>query len=224
MDTYEDSLKYTSKRYVEVRPIHNDDSQLSFQIQPEKSYLLLSDLLLYLEIKIDSKYLPDNQFVDKLFSTLEVIINNDTVTRRSMANEYFYTSFFLKKCMYDPESIRSSLRPQGWFSQNNINNDIFLSSEQNHIALAQKMISDRTMSEITTNGTRYRKYIFIAPICTPVTMQYSPLPICCPVKVNFKRANPKNALLKLTNDADITYDYNNFDLQTASSSGIYTSV
>lgn len=69
MDSYEDTIKYSSKRYVDVRPIHNDASNLSFHIQPEKSYLLLSDILLYLEIKVDPNYLPDNQILDKLFST-----------------------------------------------------------------------------------------------------------------------------------------------------------
>lgn len=133
-----------------------------------------------------------------------------------MNNEYFYTSFFLTKCMFDHDSLATSLRAEGWFSQRNINNTVFLA--ENKTAEVTQSIKDvtknRTMADIKdgSSNLKFRHYKFIAKIHTPITMQNLPLPMGCPVKLNFKRSDPKYPLLKITDEVDAVYDYNNIEI------------
>ena len=94
MDAYRDVVDIEDTKTIRLQPLYNTDQILEFQIQPEKSHLLFSDILLHLDVKIPKAFIPDNGFMSKLFDSIEVKINSEMVTNRSNRNEYIYTDFF----------------------------------------------------------------------------------------------------------------------------------
>ena len=88
---------YTQKLY----PTVNNADLLEFRIPSNpKGQLDLSNVKLHFTIKLakpsvdGTPIYPENFLGAKQFSSLEVRVNGEAVTRRSCANEYFLTSYF----------------------------------------------------------------------------------------------------------------------------------
>ena len=89
---------YTQRLYSTV----NNADLLEFRIPPNtRGHLDLSNVLLHFKVKIPdirdekvTKLRGQNFLGPKQFSSLEIRINGETVTRRSCANEYFLSSYF----------------------------------------------------------------------------------------------------------------------------------
>ena len=88
---------YTHKLY----PTLNTDDLLEFRIPPNtKGHLDLSNVLLHFVAKAPDnndaviKVKGQNYFGPKQFSSVEVRLNGEAITRRSCSNEYFLSSYF----------------------------------------------------------------------------------------------------------------------------------
>ena len=107
---------YTQKLF----PTINNDDLLEFRIPPnQKGQLELSNVLLHFVINLPSptdksvKVLPQNFLGPKQFSSVEVRLNGEAVTRRSCANEYFLSSYFNYLINYSIDYQNSAMRSVG---------------------------------------------------------------------------------------------------------------
>ena len=88
---------YTQKVY----PTINNNDLLEFRIPPnQKGQMDLGNVLLHFRVKLavpadkSAHVYPQNFFGPKQFSSLEVRINGEAISRRSCANEYFLAAYF----------------------------------------------------------------------------------------------------------------------------------
>ena len=109
---------YTQKVY----PTINNDDLLEFRVPPnQKGQVDLGNVLLHFKVKLPSpadktaKVLPQNFFGPKQFSSLEVRINGEAISRRSCANEYFLATYFQYLINYNLEYQLTGLRTVGMF-------------------------------------------------------------------------------------------------------------
>ena len=109
---------YTQKLY----PTINNDDLLEFRIPPnQKGQLDLSNILLHFVLKLPTpadktvNLLPQNFLGPKQFSSVEVRVNGEAVTRRSCANEYFLSSYFNHLINYSIDYQNSALKTVGIF-------------------------------------------------------------------------------------------------------------
>ena len=84
--------------YQKLFPSVNNEDLLEFRIPPnQKSHMCLSNVLLRFIIRIPQPQehnihlFPDNYLGAKQFSSLEIRINGEAVSRRNCANEYFHS-------------------------------------------------------------------------------------------------------------------------------------
>ncbi len=86
--------------YHKVFPSVNNEDLLEFRIPPNfKNQLHLENTVLHFSVEIPAikeglDILPQNFLGPKQFSSLEIRINGDPVTRRSCSNEYFLAAYF----------------------------------------------------------------------------------------------------------------------------------
>ena len=93
MSAHKKSYEYDAIRWVPYRPAYNDENNLSFVMKGDKHYALLSDAMLDIEFSVNENYVVDNQLLDKLFDSVEIILGKDSITRRSITNEHIWNSF-----------------------------------------------------------------------------------------------------------------------------------
>jgi len=196
MDVFRDCAENGPKKIYEIQALYNTDTTLEFVIQPDRDYVFANDIYLHFSVHIDKHYIMDNQ-ADKLFDSVEIIINNEKITSRSNANEYFLSSYFRTKSNHPMDHFNNILRPAGWFNGFNYNaNEI----------IALKMPDDMTEYEIKKgNALDYRLYHYYMQINTPLFLQTKPLPSDIPIQINFKRSQATLAVLKVEAAADTTY-------------------
>ena len=107
---------YTQKLF----PTINNDDLLEFRIPPnQKGQLDLSNVLLHFVVSLptpDDKsaaILPQNFLGPKQFSSVEIRLNGEAVTRRSCANEFFLASYFNYLINYSIDYQNSAMRSVG---------------------------------------------------------------------------------------------------------------
>ena len=108
--------------YQKLYPTVNNEDLLEFRIpQNVKANMCLSDVLLRYIIKLpeidtkDIKLLPENFLGHKQFSSLEVRINGDAISRRSCSNEYFLSAYFQYETNYSTDYIGTACAPIGYW-------------------------------------------------------------------------------------------------------------
>ena len=212
MDAFQDVVDIENTKTVRLQPLYNTDQTLEFQIQPEKSHLLFSDILLHIDVKVPASFVPDNGFMSKLFDSIEVKLNGETITNRSNANEYFLTEFLLSRVKYDVNNIKTNLGTRGYFSIQNMDNYGFLSQDAEAVKISKQIIAQRTMLEIKQGNTlTHRMYRLIGPLCTPLAHAMKPLPTNMSVSVSLKRSQWQIPLLAI--DATNSYPTTNINLE-----------
>ena len=196
MNFFKRNTEYESVKKVTYRPTYNDKNNLSFSIKGDKQFAQLSDALLDVEFSIKDEFTLDNLALDKLFDSIEIILGKDTITRRSITNEYIWNSFFYNKSNFDV-SKKNPLRIQGWFDNAN--------ADSGGLKKAKDIVSYRTFLHDEKNNIK--KFRLIGPLCTPICHQYQPLPSNIPITINLKRSSPKLPLMYVgdpTDQSDLT--------------------
>jgi hypothetical protein len=84
-----------------IYPVINNDDLLEFRIPPNpKGQLDLSNVMIHFTTKVPSAednaviLRPQNFFGAKQFSSLEIRVNGESVTRKSCSNEFFFIILF----------------------------------------------------------------------------------------------------------------------------------
>lgn len=99
--------------------------------------------------------MPDNGFCSKLFESLELTINHESVSNRSSDAEYFITDHFLTQISYDVGVMERGMAIRGTWDNNNYD----------AAGITNLMKAERGGHRFKkTDGSWWRKYNFITPI------------------------------------------------------------
>jgi len=176
---------YTQRLY----PTVNNDDLLEFRIPPNtRGHLDLTNALLHFVAKV-----PDNSdknvnvrgqnyFGPKQFSSLEVRVNGEAVSRRSCANEYFLGAFFQYTSNYAIDYQISALRQVGIFDSNHPT-----SSEVAGLSATTKADYDQGR----TNPVGGNEYEIIMPIDSTIFYSNDLLPSNTAIDLSFERTSAK---------------------------------
>ena len=207
MNSFKDAIEINSKKIYQVQALYNKDNTLEFVLQPERDFIFPNEIYLNFRVELNKNYVMDNQ-ADKLFDSVEIIVNNEKISSRSNSNEYFLASFFQVKSNHPAVHYDNVLRPEGWYGCTNVNTDEILA--QKH----EQTIHERTTCELKDDDGVLisRIYHFSMQIHTPLFQQLKPLPSDVPIHINFKRSKPEMAIMKITADDDTTYTNKQIDL------------
>ena len=186
---------YTQKVYPNV----NNDDHLEFRIPPNsKGQLDLGNVMLHFKVDFpdpktqDYKILPQNFLGPKQFSSLEVRVNGEAVTRRSCANEYFLGSYFQNLLNYSVDYQISAFRSFGIFdyAQENL-------AGYNAFSATKKLQFHTVRDPV---GPK-KCYDIVMPIDANIFYSNDLLPSNTPLELSFERLKGSNACL-ITKDVD----------------------
>ena len=72
-----------------IYPRENNDSTLTFVVDADPNLCLEKNRIqIHFEVDIDDKYMPENGFASKLFSSLSVELNSQLISNNRTRNEY----------------------------------------------------------------------------------------------------------------------------------------
>ena len=180
MNEYTREHLTTQKIYPNV----NNNDLLEFRIPPNaKGHLDLSNVLLHFVVTVPSpeasvKIKPQNFLGPKQFSTVEIRINGEAVTRRSCSNEYFLTSYFHNLCNYSTDYQRTALRPVGIFDYTHAT-----TVEIAAYATAQAKLFENSRTNIVDQS----EYEIIMPIDSTLFLTEDLLPSNTSLDLSFER-------------------------------------
>lgn len=176
---------YTQRLY----PTVNNDDLLEFRIPPNKrGHLDLSNVLLHFIVKIPDnsdnacKVRGQNYLGAKQFSSLEVRVNGEAVSRRSCANEYFLSAFFQYTSNYAIDYQMSALRQIGLFDSKHLT-----TAELVAMSTSQKNSHEYTH----TNPAGGNEYEIIMPVDANIFSSNGLLPSNTAIDLSFERTSAK---------------------------------
>ena len=81
--------KLDNKVIKRVYPRENNDSALTFIIDADPNLCLEKNRIqIHFDVSVNAKYIPENGFAAKLFSTLAVELNSQLISNNRSRNEY----------------------------------------------------------------------------------------------------------------------------------------
>ena len=190
MTTESERNAYFQKLY----PTVNNDDLLEFRIPPnQKSQMCLSGVLLRFVIRLPQPaeqnvhLLPDNYLGAKQFSSLEVRINGEAVSRRNCANEYLNSVQMQYVTNFSVDYATTSCRTIGLFDDADFDADYFNSNR----TWREKVLSNR-------NGVNDDfVYEIVMPIDSSIFTSNDKLPSKTPVELSFERCRSKLSTILL---------------------------
>ena len=176
-----------------VYPSVNNDDLLEFRIPGNsKGQMDLSNVTLHFivtvpELSGGKRTYPQNLLGPKQFSSLEVRMNGEAVTRRSCANEYFLTSYFQNLVNYSLDYSMSALEAMGIF-------------DFDQLSLSQlKTYPESYLSSLKSARvfiTESRTYEIIMPIDSTIFYTNDLLPSGTTIDLSFERLSAKSSCVK----------------------------
>ena len=189
---------YTQKLF----PTINNDDLLEFRIPPnQKGQLDLSNILLHFVIDLPSpsdntaKIIPQNFLGPKQFSSVEVRVNGEAVTRRSCANEYFLSSYFNYLINYSIDYQNSAMRSVGIYD--------YAQEKTSSIAKWSEAIFKAFSSNRASFGTPQTKFEVIMPIDSTIFYTNDLLPSNTSLDLSFERLKASSSSI-LSQSTDIS--------------------
>ena len=82
---------------------------------PDKRFLKLSATKVTFSIEIPANYVLDNDVFAKLIENTEIVINHESITRKSSQLDNSVTSAILNKVSYDDSFLNTSCKTHGIF-------------------------------------------------------------------------------------------------------------
>ena len=190
---------YTQKLF----PTINNDDLLEFRIPPnQKGQLDLSNILLHFVINLPTpsdktaKVIPQNFLGPKQFSSVEVRVNGEAVTRRSCANEYFLSSYFNYLINYSIDYQNSAMRSVGIYD--------YGQEKTSTISKWNESVFNTFAYNRATLGGPQSKFEVIMPIDSTIFYTNDLLPSSTALDLSFERlkASSSSILSKSTGLAD----------------------
>ena len=168
----------------------------------QKGQLDLSNILLHFVIDLPSpsdqtaKIIPQNFLGPKQFSSVEVRVNGEAVTRRSCANEYFLSSYFNYLINYSIDYQNSAMRSVGIYD--------YAQEKTSSIAKWSEAIFKAFSSNRASFGTPQTKFEVIMPIDSTIFYTNDLLPSNTSLDLSFERlkASSSSILSKSTAISD----------------------
>ena len=182
---------YTQKLYPSV----NNDDLLEFRIPPNsKGHLDLGNIMLHFTVTIPTptdksvKIVPQNFFGPKQFSSLEVRINGDAVSRRSCANEYFLGSYFQNILNYSIDYQTSAFRTVGIFDYTQ-----GATADISHYSAPVTTAFENSRTNVVSSN----EYEILMPLDSTIFYSNSLLPTNTSIDLSFERMTAASSTLLL---------------------------
>ena len=196
--------------FQKLYPTVNNEDLLEFRIPGNtKANMCLSNVLLRFVVQVpeidNAEVLyPDNFLGHKQFSSVEVRINGDAVSRRNCSNEYFLSAYFQYLINFSSDYLTTSCSSIGVFdnysvAEAELSQDTSLS---NNVKLLRKGVNDDF------------KYEIVMPIDASIFTSNQTLPTNTPIEISFERAQTKLSTV-LTESCSTTTVPNVLELEDA---------
>ena len=88
---------------------------MEFNLGPDKRFLKLSETKIAFSIELPANYVPDNDVFAKLVENTEIVINHESITRKSSHLDNSVTSSIINRISFDDSLLNTSLETHGIF-------------------------------------------------------------------------------------------------------------
>ena len=183
-------------------PKLNNEDILEFQVHPSKFQVLLSEVYLHFTIRLDQstikggEIIPQNWFGAKQFSSVEVKLNDESVSRRSMHHEYALSAYINTLVNYPGTFMKTSCRSLGVFDTLNLKTSSIAKLVEKHswdkYVRIRKSVTDDFVYEI------------IMPIDNTLFYSDDLLPSGQKWSLSFERAETKYSTLVSAKSTDVS--------------------
>ena len=174
---------YTQKLY----PTVNNADLLEFRIPPNpKGQLDLSNVKMHFITNlptpsdVSAGIYAQNLFGAKQFSSLEVRVNGEAITRRSCANEYFLGAYFQTMINYAADYQITALKPAGIFDHSQMD-----AKEISALQGSQKQAFKDSRTQVMFT----KEIEILMPIDSTIFYSSDILPSNTPIDLSFERAS-----------------------------------
>ena len=180
--------------YHKVFPSVNNEDLLEFRIPPNvKNQMHLENTVLHFrlelpQIKNGLDVLPENFLGPKQFSSLEIRINGDPISRRSCSNEYFLASYFQNLASFNAGYRSTACQTMGIFDNYNFTTDYLKK-------LKQANVYTEYITPRQDLSTKYINYEIMMPIDSSIFYSNNFLPSNTPMELSFERAKSSFSLV-----------------------------
>ncbi len=177
-----------------VYPTVNNDDLLEFRIPANsKGQLDLANVTLHFLVTVPEasggkRTYPQNLLGPKQFSSLEIRVNGEAVTRRSCANEYFLASYFQNLVNYSLDYSMSALAAMGIF-------DFDQGSLASYKTFPPTYINNLKSGRVFIMDSR--TYEMIMPIDSTIFYTNDLLPSNTTLDLSFERLSAKSSCIKI---------------------------
>ncbi len=189
---------YTQKLF----PTVNNDDLLEFRIPPNPNGQLdLANALLHFIItmpraKDKSECVwPDNFCAAKQFSSLEVRINGQAVSRRSCANEYYLRAYFQHMANYSLDYQQSAFKCAGVYDFSNPTTTVI----ENYDAAVK---AQQALSRQSVDG-QHRRYEMVTTIDSTIFYSNDLLPSNTAIDLSFERTKANQCVISTNSSKTI---------------------
>ena len=173
--------------YQKLYPTVNNEDLLEFRIPPNvKANMRLSDVLLRFVIKLPKstetgvEVVPENLLGHKQFSSVEVRLNGDAVSRRNCSNEYFLSAYFQYQSNYSSDYITTSCSAIGLFDTGEFSTEEYEKTPAFLTKGRRGISSDHV-------------YDIVMPIDSTIFTSNQNLPTNTPIEISFERAQSRSS-------------------------------
>ena len=173
--------------YQKLYPTVNNEDLLEFRIPPNvKANMRLSDVLLRFVIKFPKstktgvEMVPENMLGHKQFSSVEVRLNGDAVSRKNCTNEYFLSAYFQYQANYSSDYITTSCSTVGLFDTGEFSTEDYIKSPS-YLTKGRRGISGDNV------------YDLVMPIDASIFTSNQNLPTNTPIEISFERAQCRSS-------------------------------
>jgi len=182
MDSFEQEKSFIQKVY----PTVNNEDLLEFRIPANfKGNMQMSDVMLRFVVKIpqisETKLIPQNLLGAKQFSSVEIRVNGDAVTRRSCANEYFLGAYYQYMTNFSSDYACTSCSTFG----------IFDTVQTSTTELAKNDDVAQNVMAIRKGVDNDYVYEIVMPIESSLFSSNQVLPSNTPIDISFERLPAK---------------------------------
>ena len=188
-----------------IYPVINNNDLLEFRIPPNpKGQLDLSNVMIHFMVKVPTHtnkvtiLRPQNFFGAKQFSSLEIRVNGESITRKACSNEYFLGSYFQHICNYSSDYLVSAFRPAGVFDCDQT------TSKDLHAITATQKTEFATLRE----GSDDNEFEIYMSVDSSIFGSTDLLPSNTPVDLSFERSGSEISSI-IMKDITMTAEVNN---------------
>jgi hypothetical protein len=180
--------------YHKVFPSVNNEDLLEFRIPANvKNQMHLENTVLHFTVEIPQiknglDVLPQNFLGPKQFSSLEIRINGDPISRRSCSNEYFLASYFQNLASFNAGYRSTACQTMGIFDNYNFTTHYLKKLKQANV-YEQETMSRRDLSR------KFVNYEIMMPIDSSIFYSNNFLPSNTPMELSFERAKSSFSLI-----------------------------